>query len=444
MKRVVAVASAVLAVGAFAVPASAATKPTLAAPASATYYSTVTLTGSAPEPGEAVDVLFRAAGTKNYIARRHLTANAAGQWSTTYTALSTQYVAARADGVNSAVHVVRVPTAHCTVSAPAFTQLPGTGKGDTSRNDSAELTTVRGSTWAGYSDLPGGTQGLFTWHGGTPHLVARYTYRDTQYVPGISVAPVGLTPGLALVANVQDPAIKLPPSSTRPLPLRVYYWYRGVRHTMSHGSWSAWAATGVSDSGRVVGWAATGTYPRQRYSVVTWPHAGDRYQVVAAVGGAQPTPVIDARGDLAWSDDAGRATLRTVEGATHPLLARPYPGGEWSAGSLEVEGASSNAIYATGQSGLLRWYVHPESASGTVMHGVAIAGPSADIVDAVGRQNSVSVGYTSSHLRTAAGAYTAVPSQWLGGGPAVSAIDAHGTLAFTAKSDRRVHFLSCR
>ena len=420
------------------------TVPTLAAPASATYYSTVTLTGSTSRPGEAVDVLFRAAGTKTYVARRHLTADAGRHWSATYTALSTQYVAARAAGVNSTVHVIRVPTAHCTVSRAAFTTLPIPRQDAGKKSNVAEFSATRGTTWAGtVYDAFASSLALVTWKSGSPHVLARYTYRSTPFEQSRSVRAVGFTPKLALVANVQDPARKV--RNFADAPLRAYYWYRGVRHTMSHGSWSAWAATGVSDAGRVVGWAATGSYPHQRFSVITWPHAGDRYQVVASVGGAQPTPVIDARGDLAWTDGTGQATLRTVEGATHPLLARPYPGAEWSSDGIEVGGASSDAFYAAGQSGLLRWFVHPELANGAVMHGAAIAGPSANIVDAVGRQNSVTTGLPTVYLRTASGAYVRTPAQQRVDdvSSATNAINNHGTLAFTAKSDHRVHFLRC-
>ncbi|MGH8959591.1 MAG: FG-GAP repeat domain-containing protein [Jatrophihabitantaceae bacterium] len=414
--------------------ASAAVPTTIAGPDQVGYYANVPITGTAA-PGAKVAVYFRATGGKSFVERRAVAADSAGRWSTSYYAASDDEYYAVAGGVASPVHRTALVTATCTTSGPAFRTMPGTAFAATQPHF-AGFSATRNGEWAGVAYSPSReTFSVLSWRAGRP-VVTLATFVYTVGLPR-EVQVVGVTPGGGVVASVQAGRAGEPYD-----PIGVVLSV-GHRVTLSHSAgWTMFAPVGVSDHGAIAGWAQTGSGSSARYYAVRWASPTAHYTILGTSGTGNPSVVIDGYGDVGYVDSHQVLTAVLATGQVRTLSSPQELGGEPLT-------ASGRYVYAQSFVGTLRWDMATPGTGSVPAQivteagdytWVGVAGPRGDFVDGL---------FTIRHLRTADGAFVALPKEYQSGDAtspagAGEAIDSSGRVAFTSAADGLPHFLTCR
>lgn len=175
--------------------------------------------------------------------------------------------------------------------------------------------------------------------------------------------------------------------------------------------------------------------------MVEWVRANWRYHVLADVGTQTPAVTIDGRGDAAWTGGDGYTVVRLASGAVHELHVAGPDVARYISRYAYPTAASDHYFWAGVSDAIYAWNVGPRLADGpTVGHAVSaseialVAGPRGDLITG---------NFRPTYLRTAGGARTPMPATATGVDANMLAIDRLGTTAFTAHSDRRIHFLRC-
>ena len=253
-----------------------------------------------------------------------------------------------------------------------------------------------------------------------------------------AVSAMGFTPQLNLVVAVQNPSYR--PTGVAFGSYKGMYFTGRIGRYLAAGRWISYMPTGVADSGRIAGWAATGSPTHPHYYVVTWSGVTARPQTLADVGSVHPSVMIDGYGDIAWKGTNGFAVVRKADGSTHELDA----GSNAAPVNITLAAASQDSFYAAATNGVFRF-----TASGKVPAGAAVQGSrlttasaAASWVDTAGPRGDLVTGMQSGVLRLADGRRVTMPAQALPPSALSRVFTRTGVLAYTA-TDRRVHFLTC-
>ncbi|SHG28448.1 hypothetical protein SAMN05443575_1915 [Jatrophihabitans endophyticus] len=335
--------------------------------------------------------------------------------------------------------------ASCTASRAAFPfPFAKTARG-LRQVDFAQLTVNRGSSWAGtayrYQDS---RIYLITWRAGhRASVIASYRYVDVPFDPQYSVTPVGVTPSGAIVAAVEDPQPR--DADLGVVPVKGLYWAHGRKQHLAHRhSWRSYVPTAVTSAGAVVGYAITGSTTKPHYWAVRWARANSaKPHVFADLGRVPATVTATAEGDVVWTRSDGYAYARLRDGTVHQLRLGTAASADYVSRYLYPRLAGSGAVFSSEQDGVHRWTLSGAGAGpiyGTVVTRYpgfpSAVGPRGDLVLASGR---------GGRLITSRGALARLPQQYLRDvGLPSRAVDAHGTVAYTSRTDRHVHLLRCR
>jgi hypothetical protein len=441
MKRFVAIAAGLcLVLGSLAAPAAATSAtPTISGPGQVPYWSTVTLTGTAPQDAT-VTVYFRDTGGGTFRAERTVTADANGNYSTTYTAGNDYEYYAVANSVASPVRRTAIVGTQCSTSGPAFRTLPVPNAWSTGDPAYAAFTATRNGAWAGVAQgdapLEGGEYAIITWHPGdpAPSIVQRYTY--TSWNPGNSggsVEVIGITPTGGVVAAVQLVSTGFDKQDYVGLA-----WLGRHRYELPHSSaWSSFAPVGMSDNGTIAGWARIGTPSSGHYYIVRWAGPTAPYQVIAQWPQASlPGIAIDAAGDIAY-DTANGAALRSPSGTVRTLaFPPPLPPGD-----VEIRLSSGPYVYGNSSAGALRWA--PDASTSDPVPYEQIWPDTQYAAAAGARGDVILIDFRHAYLRTAPGGEAlvgtfGVDSRSYDG----NAIAADGTTSVTA-ANGLTYFVRC-
>ncbi|HET8582818.1 MAG TPA: VCBS repeat-containing protein [Jatrophihabitans sp.] len=440
MKRLVAVTAALcIVLGLLAAPASAtpAVPPTIAGPGQVPYWSTVTLTGTAGQDAT-VTVYFRDTAGGTFRAERNVTADASGNYSTTYTAGNDYEYYAVANGVPSPIRRTAIVGATCTTSGPAFRTLPVPNDFPDGDPAYAAFTATRNGAWAGVAagvGIPGGEYAIITWHPGdrTPSIVQRYTY--TSWNPGNSggsVDVVGITPTGGVVAAVQRVSTTYDDHEYVGLA-----WLGRHRYELAHSStWSSFAPVGISDNGAIAGWARIGSPTGGQFYVVRWAGPTAPYQVLAkSPEAAVPGVTIDAAGDVAYSF-ADTAVVRSPSGTVRTLAVPP----PLPPGSAYITAGAGPYVYGSASAGVLSWAPGANTSDPVPSEEI---GPNSQLPVAAGpRGDVVLTDFHHAFLRTAPGGETVIGTIDDNRSYDGNTIAADGTTSNTA-ANGLIYFLRC-
>jgi hypothetical protein len=422
-------------------PVRASAAPTINGPTVAAYYATVHLTGTTPEPNQAVVIYGRWAGQTGYAAVRTVRSRADGTFGVTYPALATRTYYARAGERNSAIRTTSLPQATCTVSRPAFGRLPFQhGNPAPAPSDAfSALTATRKGVWAGYAFLGYPQEwAVISWERGDRNatVLARFRAGSGTYYPNAhgNIDVAGVTPSGAVVA-----AVRTRNSSQN---TTGFAWFHGrTYHLPKRAGWKSVHPNAVTDQGHILGWVRSVATGRSMYYLVDWPRLDKPGVPLLRLprGGAQ-TMTVDGLGDVAYALPDGTARIRLRSGPVRELVS----GGDqytyvYDAAGRYLYGRDSRNV-------VVRWDLAVPPATGPVSTAVSVAGGSW-VSAASSRGDLLVERYFNSDrevLRTAWGARVVTPKQLAPYGWAGQAIAEHGVVAFTAARDGLVHFLRCR
>lgn len=446
MKRVVAFAACAIALAAtFTSPASqAGTAPTITGPAVARYYSTVHLAGTTPQPSQPVTIFARWANQSRFTVLRRLHSDATGSFAIDYLARGNRAYYARAGGLKSTIQRTSLPPLACTVSGPAFRRYPvGNDVNSTppltSASRYAAFTATRNGVWAGYAYLQYPLQfAAIRWQPGQRHatVLARFHPGSGILEPyahgNIDVA--GITPRGAIVASVRE--------HDRNFIRTGYVWFHGHTHRLvARKNWTSVSPAAVTTNGRIIGSVHAVHDGRRVTYVVEWPRWSAPPQRLFELPRVSEAIVVDARGDVAYSDPQGQATVRLRSGETRHLLGLSGP--------LNIDyiyAAAGTDFYGEDNDGYtVRWNLAALPTSGPIPPEGRVAGRN-NVRFADARGDFVIDRAPNSYRQrfiTAGGAMTLTPKQAGDTGWAGQAINPWGKLAFTSKADGLPHFLRC-
>lgn len=428
---------------------ASATAPTVTAAATVRYYAVVAVSGTTPAPSEAVEFYSRHVGTTTWAHRALRPSGADARFATAFRETADTQFYVRSAGASSPVRTTRVVRATCSSTGPIFKALPfeasPTLNGRAS-GDFADVSAYRNGLWAGvmFQDFTGDFY-VYTLRRGHPKtILARYRYRGIPFYPSGSVAIKGITPTNDVVAAVESTHGSA--YALVDVPTYGVYWAGRTRHYLSHArSWIEWMPNSVTDSGEIVGYAATGRLSHEHRYVVAWSRASAHYRVIADLGYSGAGGIADRAGDIAWTAASGYAVVRTASGRVHELRSAPLTAERYESQWIYVTGAGLHTFYASDNPGVHAWTVSDALPPGPLVETGLVSGWDSGntFVDAVGRRGDLVVDLAHPWLVTARGARVRMPAELYPDNSPTRVITDGGRIAYTSARDHRVHIMTC-
>ena len=427
-----AVAGTTLVASLLTAPASPMRATTLTGPVRVGWEGTVTLTGHTPTPKSPVTIYFHRAGSAGYTARRTLTSNAAGTFSTTYVADADYRYYAVSGTSRSTPGLTSLVRPSCTTSGPVFSikGLPANYAHPDSADRASLQATNDAGIWAGYVvDL--GHYSLISWSAATH----RTTVLDSLDVSSGNT-PQGDHGPVEVVAVTKHGSVLAAEQTLKYGTAFTHYvgyvYSGGHRYKLKTApNWTSAEPVGITKAGVIWGQV---NYGPQQNAIVTWANATAPYKVVARDAAYL---AVDGNGDYSYLSDPDTITVRRASGAVVATL--PQLDNQMQV----ADGGSSFYGTVFGDRSVQRWTV---TGSGLKLQKLtpnlrlyAIAATEASSRGAVVVGNG-----TVQHFRTAEGGYVTLPAE---PGPyglvTGTAISSNNTVAFTSSHDNLVHFFSC-
>ena len=287
---------------------------TIGGPPVVGYGAIVRLSGTATPPGSAVTVFFHKQGSVGFTARRHLTSNGAGNYSTTYVADASYRYYALANGTASRIGLTQLATATCTNSGPIIRTLPFTTLPLGVPFAALQVSDGHGR-FAGYAFDSRHGFALISWKAGHPlNVVGRVSIPFSSAVRSVHVDAV--TSSGSVVADIQ------PSGSTDTFRRDAFVFAGGKRFQLAHArNWASTVPIGVTAAGIIaeVRVGAIAAFATRRYYVVSWAGSQAPYKVLISNGNTDPLARVTANGDVAFIRPGSQSALvRRPSGTVFP------------------------------------------------------------------------------------------------------------------------------